>query len=125
MHAYIGLGANLGDRRETLRAATDELGRLGRLLRRSRIYETAALGLDGRPADQPPYLNAALLLDADLSPQRMLADLLAIEKAHGRVRDPMQRYAPRTLDLDLLLLGEAGELRVEQPDLQVPHPRLH
>lgn len=123
MHAYIGLGSNLGDRLGTLGRAAARLAELGALLRRSAIYETAPLG-----PPQPDYLNAALLLDTALSPTALLAALLGIEADQGRRREPAQRYGPRTLDLDVLLLGEGGQLVLRDPGpppLLVPHPRLH
>lgn len=113
--AYVGLGANLGDRLATLRAAVEDLGALGRVVARSSVWETEAVG------PPPDYLNAAVALDTDLSPEALLDGLLAIEAAHGRVRT-VARDAPRRLDLDLLLHGA----RVIQTDrLTVPHPRLH
>jgi 2-amino-4-hydroxy-6-hydroxymethyldihydropteridine diphosphokinase len=120
MYAYIGLGANLGDRRGALAAGAARLGEAGAVLRRSAIYETAPVG-----PPQPAYLNAALLLDTPLAPLALLAALLAAEAALGRRRDPAEQNAPRTLDLDLLLLGPGGGLVVREPGLVVPHPRLH
>jgi 2-amino-4-hydroxy-6-hydroxymethyldihydropteridine diphosphokinase len=113
--AYVvGLGANLGDRRETLRSAVSGLAGRGRLLAVSDLYETAAVG-----PPQPDYLNAAVLLETVLTPQRLLLELLAVERAHGRVR--AERWGPRTLDLDLL---HSPDLVVVEPDLTLPHPEL-
>lgn len=119
---YIGLGANLGDRQATLRWALASLASLGTLRGASPIYETAPLA--GGPP-QPDYLNQAARLESPLPPQALLAALLQLEARAGRVRDPGQRYAARTLDLDVLLLGEHGQGTFESPELQIPHPRLH
>jgi 2-amino-4-hydroxy-6-hydroxymethyldihydropteridine diphosphokinase len=113
--AYVvGLGANLGDRRQTLRSAMGGLAGSGTLLAVSDLYETAAVG-----PPQPDYLNAAVLLESVLTPGRLLLELLAVERAHGRVR--AERWGPRTLDLDLL---HSPGLVVVEPDLTLPHPEL-
>jgi 2-amino-4-hydroxy-6-hydroxymethyldihydropteridine diphosphokinase len=110
----IGLGANLGDRRATLCSALTALGQHGRVRGISAVYETAPVG----PA-QPDFLNAAVLLESRLSPQALLAELLGIERRHGRER--RERWGPRTLDLDLLC---ADELVLDEPGLSLPHPQL-
>jgi len=110
----IGLGANLGDRLAMLRSAVVALGAHGRVTRVSSVYLTAAVG-----PPQPDYLNAAVLLQCGLSPRALLAELLEIERRHGRER--RERWGPRTLDLDLLL---SPGLSVEEPGLTVPHPEL-
>ena len=114
---YIGLGANLGERAATLTDAIDQLdGTAGtRVLRRSALYETAAVGL----TEQPDFLNCVVELQTELEPRPLLAELQAIEQRLGRVRS--FRNAPRTCDLDLLLYGERV---VDEPGLRVPHPRL-
>lgn len=119
---YVGLGANLGDRLATLRWAVDRLAALGVLRGASPVYQTAPL--PGGPP-QPDYLNQAVRLATPLSPRPLLSALLSIEAQAGRVRDQGQRYAPRTLDLDILLCGPRGERCFEHPDLHIPHPRLH
>ncbi|MSP60576.1 MAG: 2-amino-4-hydroxy-6-hydroxymethyldihydropteridine diphosphokinase [Myxococcales bacterium] len=114
---YLGLGGNLGDRLATLRAAVEELERLGHVVARSSVWETEPVG------PPPDYLNAVVALDlaGEHRPEAILDELLAIEARHGRVR-PTARDAPRSLDLDLLLWDE----RVITTDrLSVPHPRLH
>ena len=117
--AAIALGGNLGDRRATLDAAVRRLrAEPGlRVLAVSRYYETT-------PIDCPPgsgaYLNAAVTVDTDLSPEALLALLLRIEKTLGRVRG--DRNAPRTLDLDLLLHGNVVQ---SATDPILPHPRMH
>lgn len=117
--AFVGLGSNLGDRalhlaraRRALAARPDVV-----VVGASRIYESAPVG--GPP--QRPYLNAALALDTSLEPQPLLRVLLSVEAQEGRVREG-RRDEPRTLDLDLLLYEDRI---VAEPDLQVPHPRLH
>jgi 2-amino-4-hydroxy-6-hydroxymethyldihydropteridine diphosphokinase len=116
--AYIGLGANLGDRERTIRQALDLLaGEPGiELLRVSRLQETDPVGF----ANQPRFLNGAAELETDLGPRALLDRLLAIERRLGRRRRG-PRYGPRPIDLDLLVYG--GEV-VREPDLSVPHPRL-
>lgn len=115
--ASIGLGANLGDAEATLRSAVAALRALpgSRLKAVSSLYASAPLG----PAGQPDYLNAVALLDTALAPHSLLAALQAIEDAHGRLR--LERWGPRTLDLDLLLLGHD---RIATTDLCVPHPEM-
>jgi 2-amino-4-hydroxy-6-hydroxymethyldihydropteridine diphosphokinase len=115
--AWIGLGANLGDRRATLEAALDALRLLPRtrLVARSRLWSSAPIEAAG-----PDYLNAVARLDTLLDPPTLLAALQAIEQRFGRRRDG--HNAPRTLDLDLLLAGDAT---IDTPALSVPHPRLH
>ncbi len=117
--AFVGLGSNLGDRAGQLRAAATALAATPgtRVVAQSRIYETAPVG---GPA-QGPYLNAAIALETALSAQALLARLQQIERGAGRVRTP-DRNAPRTLDLDLLLFGDAS---VQSSELELPHPRLH
>ena len=115
--AYIALGSNLGDRAETLSAASDRVGRLGRVTARSSLYETEPVGHRGQPA----FLNAVLALETNLEPLPLLHALLAIERELGRDRSKGVRNGPRTLDLDLLLMGDtivAGE------ELMLPHPAL-
>ena len=117
--AYVGLGSNLGDREDSIAqalaaiAAEQEIA----IVRVSAVRETEPVDY----LDQPKFLNAAVLVETTLSPQELLDRLLAIELALGRRRDG-PRQGPRTIDLDLLLHGEA---RVDEVDLQLPHPRLH
>lgn len=120
--AAIGLGGNLGDVPATLRSALRSLSALDgtRVAAVSRFYRTPAWGMTAQPA----FVNAAAIVTTDLSPQRLLCELLAIEAAHGRVRDAegRDRWGPRTLDLDLLLHGDAV---LDVPGLRLPHPHLH
>lgn len=120
--AWVALGSNLGDRESHLLAALQALAASTGLevTRASRIWETEPVG----PPPQGPYLNAALELRTRLDPHALLARLLEIERARGRTRDGPRNTA-RTLDLDLLLHGEAGRARLDHPDLVLPHPRLH
>jgi 2-amino-4-hydroxy-6-hydroxymethyldihydropteridine diphosphokinase len=117
--AYIGLGANLGDRAAMLRAALEQLGAEPEIevVGVSSVHDTEPWGLAG----QPRYLNAAAALETDLSARDLLDRLLGIERRLGRTREG-PRFGPRTIDLDLLLYG--GE-RIDEPGLEVPHPRLH
>jgi 2-amino-4-hydroxy-6-hydroxymethyldihydropteridine diphosphokinase len=112
--AYVGLGANLGDREATMRRAIELLG--DGVVAVSSFRETDPVGYE----DQPRFLNAAVALEMELSPRELLDRLLTVERELGRTRDG-PRYGPRTIDLDLLLYGEAV---VEEPGLRVPHPRL-
>ena len=120
--ALLGLGSNLGDRWEHLRAAVRALEVHGAVLAVSSVYATAPVGLE----EQPAFLNAALLLQTELAPEPLLQAMLAIERSQGRVREPLNsgppRGGPRTLDLDLLLYGDTV---VSTPQLTLPHPELH
>jgi 2-amino-4-hydroxy-6-hydroxymethyldihydropteridine diphosphokinase len=117
--AYVGLGANLGDRERTLRAAVDALVDEDgiEVVAVSALRETDPVGV----GEQPRYLNGAVALETTLSARDLLDRLLAVEQRFGRVRVPGER-APRTLDLDLLLYGDC---KIDEPGLTVPHPRLH
>ncbi|MBV9125776.1 MAG: 2-amino-4-hydroxy-6-hydroxymethyldihydropteridine diphosphokinase [Planctomycetes bacterium] len=117
--AYMGLGSNLGDRRDYLQRALQQLGNwpgieVGKV---SHFRETQAVG---GPPGQGDYLNAAAELQTDLPPDQLLHVLLEVEQNLGRVRS--EHHGPRTIDLDLLLYGD---LILEQPGLVVPHPLLH
>ena len=113
--AHIGVGANLGDARQAVVQALDDLGRLPgtRLLARSSLYRTAPVDAGG-----PDYVNAVASLATSLTAPDLLVHLQSLEQKAGRERP--WRHAPRTLDLDLLLYGAA---RIESPALTVPHPR--
>lgn len=112
----VGLGSNLGDREEHLCSGLRELEGLLSGLARSGVYETAPVG--GPP--QPPYLNLCCTGWTDREPRALLSALESIERRCGRRPSPL-RNAPRVLDLDLLLYGDAV---VREPELRVPHPRL-
>ena len=115
--AYVGIGANLGDALATLAAAGQALAALphSRLVALSSVYRSAPVDAVG-----PDFFNAVACLHTHLSPAALLAALQAIERAFGRERP--YRHAPRSLDLDLLLLGDEV---LRTPDLTLPHPRLH
>lgn len=120
MRAWIGLGANLGDREATLRRALELLGEADgvEVVAVSALLETEPWGYD----DQPWFLNGAAELETTLAPRELLALLLEVERRLGRVRGAdALRYGPRSVDLDLLV---QGDLVVDEPGLQVPHPRL-
>jgi 2-amino-4-hydroxy-6-hydroxymethyldihydropteridine diphosphokinase len=116
--AYIGLGSNLDSPVDQVMAAFDELGGLAdtELVARSSVFVSAPLG----PQDQPDFVNAVAHLRTRLPAPELLQGLQAIETAHARVR--ARHWGPRTLDLDLLLYGDA---MIDTPDLQVPHPQMH
>ena len=116
MTAAIALGSNLGDRRAHLDFAISKLGRLLADLKASRYYETDPFGVS---VAQPRFLNAAAVGDAAITPRELLDALLAIEQARDRQRPHVN--APRTLDLDLVLFGDAV---IDEPGLVVPHPRF-
>lgn len=114
---YVGIGANLGEAAATVEAAIEQLAALPgtRLLARSSLWKSAPIDAAG-----PDYINAVAALDTTLDARALLAALHGIEDDFGRLRP--YRNAPRTLDLDLLLHGEAA---IDAPDLVVPHPRMH
>jgi 2-amino-4-hydroxy-6-hydroxymethyldihydropteridine diphosphokinase len=117
--AYVGLGANLGDRERTLREAVAALDAEDgiEVLAVSTFRETEPVGV----GEQPFFLNGAAALKTTLGARELLDRLLAVEQRFGRVRVPGE-HGPRTLDLDLLLYDEE---RIEEPGLTLPHPRLH
>ncbi len=116
--AFIALGGNLDCPAARLLKVMGELDNLQqtRLLRASSLYRTAPVGYAG----QPDFVNAVALIDTALPPQALMAELLACEARHGRVRD--QRNGPRTLDLDLLLYQDRV---LEDSFVTLPHPRMH
>ena len=113
MRAFLSLGSNVGHRRRQLREA---VAALPDVVAVSPVYETEPVG---GPADQGPYLNLVVELDTELSPRQLLDLARRLEDAAGRQR--AERWGPRTLDVDVLLVGD---LNVDEPDLVVPHPRL-
>jgi 2-amino-4-hydroxy-6-hydroxymethyldihydropteridine diphosphokinase len=116
--AYVGLGANLGSREETLRRALELLGDADgvEVVAVSELRETDPVGV----VDQPLFLNGAVEVDTTRTPRELLDLLLEIERSLGRVRE--ERWGPRTVDLDLLVYGDED---VDEPGLRVPHPHLH
>ncbi len=123
--AYLALGANLGDRAATLHAAIAAIGELPgtRVTAESTFHETAPVVPDPSAAsEQPRYLNAAVAIETTLSPLELIAALQQIEKLHGRVRSKSERWAARTLDLDILFFDDQI---IDEPGLTIPHLRLH
>ncbi|MEH0982740.1 2-amino-4-hydroxy-6-hydroxymethyldihydropteridine diphosphokinase [Micromonospora sp. CPCC 205556] len=120
--AVLSLGSNLGDRLDHLRTAVTALG--DAVLVVSGVYETPPWG----DAEQPAYLNAAVLVaDPAATPRDWLDRARAAETAAGRVRDPQRRFGPRTLDVDVVAVwDDAGEpVLSDDPELTLPHPRAH
>jgi 2-amino-4-hydroxy-6-hydroxymethyldihydropteridine diphosphokinase len=117
--AYVGLGANLGEREATIRAALEALAAEEgiEVVAVSALRETEPVGV----GEQPPFLNGVAALETTLSACALLNRLLEIEQRYGRVRIPGE-HGPRTLDLDLLLYGDEA---IDEPGLTVPHPCLH
>ncbi len=115
--AFIGIGANLGDREPNLTRALQALDETPeiRVLRQSTLRETEPVGY----ADQPKFLNGVVELETGLEPRALLDRMLQVEASLGRFRG--QRNGPRTVDLDLLLYDNQS---IDEPGLQVPHPRM-
>jgi 2-amino-4-hydroxy-6-hydroxymethyldihydropteridine diphosphokinase len=116
--AYVGIGSNLDEPRRQVLEAFTELDRLPhtRLVKKSSLYRSAPMG----HAAQPDFINAVAQLETGLPAERLLAELQQVETRHGRERSFPN--APRTLDLDVLLYGNA---QIDSPALTVPHPRMH
>jgi 2-amino-4-hydroxy-6-hydroxymethyldihydropteridine diphosphokinase len=116
--AYVGLGANLGPREDTLREAVGALERAPgvEVLAVSELRETEPVG----PSEQPKFLNGAVALETSLSARELLDLLLDVERSLGRIRE--ERWGPRVVDLDLLVYGSE---EIDEVGLEVPHPRLH
>lgn len=117
---YIAMGSNLGDRRATLESALRMMAAHPKIAvrRHSEFLETEPVGEPG----QGKYLNAAVEIDTELSPQELLDELHRIEAALGRDRSKEKHWGPRTCDLDILLIDDQV---IRTPDLTVPHPYLH
>ena len=118
--SFVGLGANLEDPRGQIERAIELLAAEDgiELVAVSSLRETDPVGYE----DQPRFLNGAAELQTSLSARELLERLLAIEQRLGRVRGGGPRFGPRTIDLDLLLYGDAS---IDEKGLQIPHPRLH
>ncbi len=130
--AYLGLGANLpwdgALPEQTLWRVSYALGDLGQVIACSGLWRTEPVG---PVPDQPPFVNAAVVLKTGFTPEKLLTALLNLEQYYGRVRGPIAK-GPRTLDLDLLLIerlpfheGEAQPVLLQTPELKLPHPELH
>lgn len=120
--AVIALGANLGDRAATLAAAVEQLALLKQttLVANSDLYQSAAVKPEGVDLSAPEYLNAVAIVDTELSPPELLAQLAKLELQFGRVRT--ERWGDRTLDLDII---SYGDVRLTDDHLTLPHPRAH
>ena len=117
--ALLALGGNIGDVRETFDRAIAMLGAEGavRLIARSSDYRTPPWGV----ADQPPFINAAIIVVTSLDPHALLTRALAVERALGRNRAKERRWGPRSIDIDILAYDD---IVLCEPDLTLPHPRL-
>ncbi len=117
VRAYLALGSNVGERQANLKQALQALhARPGIAVKAvSAVYETDPVGF----VDQPAFLNMAAVIETSLSPLALLEAILQIEAGLGRVRTI--RWGPRVIDIDILLYGQE---RVNQPDLQIPHPAM-
>ena len=114
---YIGIGSNLGNKRDNCLKAVESLEKSGlRITKRSSLHETEPWGVK----EQPKFINMAVEADTDLPPRELLLLLKKIEDAMGRER--MTRWGPRIIDLDILLYND---LQMKEPDLQIPHPLMH
>jgi 2-amino-4-hydroxy-6-hydroxymethyldihydropteridine diphosphokinase len=114
--AYLGLGSNVGDRLQNLAEAVRLLGERMSVLRSSRVYETTPVG----GPEQDDFLNAVVEVGVLLEAREVLEVCLDVENTMGRERG--ERWGPRNIDIDLLTFGEQI---IDEPDLQVPHPRMH
>jgi 2-amino-4-hydroxy-6-hydroxymethyldihydropteridine diphosphokinase len=119
MKAVLALGSNLGERFQTLQGAIDTLFDAPGLefVKASPVYETDPVG---GPSGQKPYLNAIVVAETTLPPRTLLERALGVENAFGRVRE--ERWGARTLDIDLIVVGEHV---CDDPELTLPHPRAH
>ena len=114
-NVFLGLGGNLGDRREMMRSAVAEIRGVIDDVRASSLYESAAWGV----TDQPAFLNAVVRGRTELSPLELLDATQALENDLGRVRE--RHWGPRLIDIDILLYGSEV---IDQPRLKVPHPYM-
>jgi len=114
---FLAFGSNMGDRAANLQRAVDLLADHGVTVRlSSRVYETDPVG--GPP--QPDYLNAVIEVETTLPPRALLEACLQIEREMGRTRG--ERWGPRVIDVDVLTYGDD---EIDEPGLQIPHPRMH
>ena len=113
---YLSLGSNVGDREDYLREAIGRLEAVGQVVSVSSFYETEPVEV----TDQEWFLNCAVALETEMTPERLMTALLQIEREMGRRRT--QDKGPRNIDLDILLFGD---LVVDAPELSVPHPAMH
>jgi 2-amino-4-hydroxy-6-hydroxymethyldihydropteridine diphosphokinase len=113
--AYLSLGSNVGDRHSNLHEAIRRLGSLGRIVSVSSFYHTEPVEVTG----QAWFLNCAVALETGSKPGQLMSELLRIEKEMGRQR--IQKKGPRSIDIDILLFGDAV---VSTPELTIPHPAM-
>jgi 2-amino-4-hydroxy-6-hydroxymethyldihydropteridine diphosphokinase len=113
---YLSLGSNVGDRAENLNQAIVRLGALGEVVAVSSFYETEPVEV----TNQPFFLNCAVELDTEKTPEQLLAGILELEQDMGRRR--VQAKGPRNIDVDILLFGD---FIVDTKDLSIPHPAMH
>ena len=116
MTAYFSLGSNIGDRIANIRSSIERIASLGNVRKISSLYETEPMEL----REQPWFVNCAVELETQLSPEELLAAIQQIEAELGRTRDVAK--GPRTIDIDVVLLDS---LVLEEESLQVPHPAMH
>ena len=114
--AYLSLGSNIGDREANLRTAIEMLGKAGEIVAVSSLYETEPIEFTA----QPWFLNSAVAIRTNLSPEQFLSKIQAIEHEMGRLR--IQPKGPRNIDIDILLFGNSV---INTPQLDVPHPAMH
>ncbi|MDP2642632.1 MAG: 2-amino-4-hydroxy-6-hydroxymethyldihydropteridine diphosphokinase [Candidatus Peregrinibacteria bacterium] len=114
--AYLSLGSNLGDRDDFLKKAISAIKKTEKIIKKSKIYETSPVG----HKDQGDFLNMVIKIETLLTPQKLLEKLMEIEKKLGRER--RIKNGPRTIDIDILTFGNTI---VDEPNLKIPHPRMH
>jgi len=113
---YLSLGSNIGDRAANLQTAIEELSRFGKVAAVSSFYETEPVEV----TKQPWFLNCAVSLDTEKTPDKLLRALLEIERTMGRLRT--QQKGPRKIDIDILLFGDSS---LNTATLTIPHPAMH
>ena len=120
MIAYLSLGTNLGDKRKNIAEAINNIGELvGDVVRQSALYETEPWGFRSNNR----FVNAAVCVDTQLSPRRLLEVTQRIEREMGRtLKSDGGEYHDRIIDIDILLYGD---LHIDEPDLKIPHPLMH
>lgn len=119
-NAYIGIGGNIGDSLNIVQQAIECLTRLPKtsLTKQSSLYRSEPVS----DIPQDDYVNAVVALETSLQPMDLLLELQAIEQAFYRQRNPKSKWAPRTLDLDIILFGSRC---IDDSHLKVPHPEMH
>jgi len=113
---YLSLGSNLGDRAANLQKAIDRLGQMGSVKAASPLYETQPVEVE----QQPLFLNCAVAMETELTPEQFLSRVLTLERSMGRKRTQVK--GPRTIDIDIVLFGNSV---IDTTDLTIPHPAMH